>query len=227
MDYKEYFKLNYPGINPLDYIEGYDILYDLRIKAFDTDGKVENIEACRDFSKMCDELYKQLKSYEEQIESDMAEYNGEKGFSLFYDMAQEGCDALGAMNGICELYHRFYGSILLYAKESVATSSEQPDNDSGDMQNKSNNTVDSSNSESCSVNDEMHKDTENFTIPADFFEKTDNYDNYTCPAHRKLKDKYIAAGPRKLTRLIEVSDVNKNENIGAKMALDSCACRKK
>ncbi len=77
---------------------------------------------------MCYELYKQLKSYEDQIESDMAEYNGENGYSLFCDMPQEGCDALGAMNGISELYHRFYGSILLYAKESVATSSAQTDN---------------------------------------------------------------------------------------------------
>ncbi len=202
MDYKEYFKSNYPGINPLDYIKGYDILYNLRIKAFDTDGKVEDIEACREFSKMCNELYKQLESYKEQIESDIAEYNGENGYSLFCDMPQEGCDALVAMKEICELYHRFYGSILLYAKESV-DGIAQTDNAPCNMQNKSNNTIGSGNSRSSSVNNEAHNDTENFKIPDDFFnEKTDNYDNYTCPAHRKLKDKYIAAGPMKLTRLI-------------------------
>ena len=120
MNYKEYFKTNYPGINPVDYINEYDHLYDLKVDAFNSDGKIIDVEACKYFCKMCRMLYVQLESYEEQIYNDMSEYNGMNGVSLFWDIDKEGIDALQSMYEICELYHTRYSILFDEEKQNAA-----------------------------------------------------------------------------------------------------------
>lgn len=109
MDSKEYFKANYKGIHPLYYNKVCNDIDNLLNVAYDYEGNCVDKLAYAEARLKCLEAYKQLFPYKEQIDSDVDELDGKKGFSLFYNMESEYTNAIQSMEEICLLAENKFG----------------------------------------------------------------------------------------------------------------------
>jgi len=103
MDSKEYFKTFYKGIHPLYYNVVSDEIHQLLMEAFTYEGKCVDVMKYNTAKEKCEEAYKQLLPYREQIASDFIELEGGNGFSFFWDFDADSSNAIQSMEEICLL----------------------------------------------------------------------------------------------------------------------------
>ena len=103
MDSKEYFKTYYKGIHPLYYNKVSDEIDRLIMEAFTYEGKCVDGIKYNTAKEKCEEAYKQLLPYREQIASDFIELEGRNGFSFLWDLDADSMNALQSMEEICLL----------------------------------------------------------------------------------------------------------------------------
>ena len=103
MNSKEYFKTFYKGINPLCYNVVSDEINQLLMEAFTYEGKCVDVMKYNTAKEKCEEAYKHLLPYREQIASDFIELEGGNGFSFFYDFDADSSNAIRSMEEICLL----------------------------------------------------------------------------------------------------------------------------
>ena len=103
MDSKEYFKTYYKGIHPLYYNKVSDEIDRLIMEAFTYEGKCVDGIKYNTAKEKCEEAYKQLLPYREQIASDFIELEGRNGFSFLWDLDADSKNAIQSMEEICLL----------------------------------------------------------------------------------------------------------------------------
>ena len=103
MDSKEYFKTYYKGIHPLYYNKVSDEIDRLIMEAFTYEGKCVDGIKYNTAKEKCEEAYKQLLPYREQIASDFIELEGRNGFSFLWDLDADSMNAIQSMEEICLL----------------------------------------------------------------------------------------------------------------------------
>lgn len=99
MDSKEYFKTYYKGIHPLYYNKVSDEIDRLIMEAFTYEGKCVDGIKYNTAKEKCEEAYKQLLPYREQIASDFIELEG----SFLWDLDADSMNAIQSMEEICLL----------------------------------------------------------------------------------------------------------------------------
>ena len=103
MDSKEYFKTYYKGIHPLYYNKVSDEIDRLIMEAFTYEGKCVDGIKYNTAKEKCEEAYRQLLPYREQIASDFIELEGRNGFSFLWDLDADSKNAIQSMEEICLL----------------------------------------------------------------------------------------------------------------------------
>jgi hypothetical protein len=103
MDSKEYFKTYYKGIHPLYYNKVSDEIDRLIMEASTYEGKCVDGIKYNTAKEKCEEAYKQLLPYREQIASDFIELEGGNGFSFLWDFDADSSNAIRSMEEICLL----------------------------------------------------------------------------------------------------------------------------
>ena len=103
MDSKEYYKTYYKGIHPLYYNKVSDEIDRLIMEAFTYEGKCVDGIKYNTAKEKCEEAYKQLLPYREQIASDFIELEGRNGFSFLWDLDADSKNAIQSMEEICLL----------------------------------------------------------------------------------------------------------------------------
>lgn len=86
MDYQQYFKKTYPGIIPHEIIALDNAIFAYCILAFDYDGRCIDDKLCAVFCKQIKYAYKLVGPFEERLEADIKELEGNNGYSFFYDI---------------------------------------------------------------------------------------------------------------------------------------------
>ena len=109
MDSKEYFKAFYKGIHPLYYNVVSDEIHQLLMEAFTYEGKCVDVMKYNTAKEKCEEAYKHLLPFREQIASDYIELEGGNGFSFFWDFDADSSNAIRSMEEICLLAEDKYG----------------------------------------------------------------------------------------------------------------------
>lgn len=109
MDSKEYFKAFYKGIHPLYYNVVSDEIHQLLMEAFTYEGKCVDVMKYNTAKEKCEEAYKHLLPYREQIASDYIELEGGNGFSFFWDFDADSSNAIRSMEEICLLAENKFG----------------------------------------------------------------------------------------------------------------------
>ena len=109
MDSKEYFKAFYKGIHPLYYNVVSDEIHQLLMEAFTYEGKCVDVMKYNTAKEKCEEAYKHLLPFREQIASDYIELEGGNGFSFFCDFDADSSNAIRSMEEICLLAEDKFG----------------------------------------------------------------------------------------------------------------------
>ena len=109
MDSKEYFKTYYKGIHPLYYNKVSDEIDRLIMEASTYEGKCVDGIKYNTAKEKCEEAYKHLLPYREQIASDYIELEGGNGFSFFCDFDADSSNAIRSMEEICLLAEDKFG----------------------------------------------------------------------------------------------------------------------
>jgi hypothetical protein len=109
MDSNEYFKAYYKGIHPLYYNVVSDEIHQLLMEAFTYEGKCVDVMKYNTAKEKCEEAYKQLLPYREQIASDFIELEGRNGFSFLWDFDADSTNAIQSMEEICLLAEDKFG----------------------------------------------------------------------------------------------------------------------
>ena len=109
MDSKEYFKAYYKGIHPLYYNVVSDEIHQLLMEAFTYEGKCVDVMKYNTAKEKCEEAYKHLLPYREQIASDYIELEGGNGFSFFWDFDADSSNAIRSMEEICLMAEDKFG----------------------------------------------------------------------------------------------------------------------
>ena len=109
MDSKEYFKAFYKGIHPLFFNVVSDEIHQLLMEAFTYEGKCVDVMKYNTAKEKCEEAYKHLLPYREQIASDFIELEGGNGFSFFGDFDADSSNAIQSMEEICLLAEDKFG----------------------------------------------------------------------------------------------------------------------
>ena len=109
MDSKEYFKTYYKGIHPLYYNKVSDEIDRLIMEASTYEGKCVDGIKYNTAKEKCEEAYKHLLPFREQIASDYIELEGGNGFSFFCDFDADSSNAIRSMEEICLLAEDKFG----------------------------------------------------------------------------------------------------------------------
>lgn len=112
MDYQQYFKKTYPGIIPHEIIALDNAIFASCNLAFDYDGRCIDDKLCAVFCKQIKYAYKLVGPFEERLEADIKELEGNNGYSFFYDIDDMHRKAFYSMQTIIEEYHRYLPYII-------------------------------------------------------------------------------------------------------------------
>lgn len=112
MDYQQYFKKTYPGIIPHEIIALDNAIFASCNLAFDYDGRCIDDELCAVFCKQIKYAYKLVGPFEERLEADIKELEGNNGYSFFYDIDDMHRKAFYSMQTIIEEYHRYLPYVI-------------------------------------------------------------------------------------------------------------------
>lgn len=109
MDSKEYFKAYYKGVRPLYYNKVSDEIDRLIMEAFNYEGKCVDEIKYNTAKEKCEEAYRQLLPYREQIASDFLELEGGNGFPFLWDFDSDSSNAIRSMEEICLMAEDKFG----------------------------------------------------------------------------------------------------------------------
>lgn len=106
MIYSEHFEYFYKGLKRKDYSVIYNMIQDYLWESYDEErGKIIDTTRFKSAYKLCTSVYNDLKEYEDQIEEDLKEINGEYGTPMF---SYGDIPGIEDMNNICKTYHKFF-----------------------------------------------------------------------------------------------------------------------
>lgn len=106
MSYSEHFEYFYKGLKRKDYSVIYNMIQDYLWESYDEEReKIIDTTKFKSAYKLCTSVYNDLKEYENQIEEDLKEINGEYGTPMF---SYADIPGIQDMNYICKIYHKFF-----------------------------------------------------------------------------------------------------------------------
>lgn len=106
MTKEEYFNLNYPELEKMDFSNSCRMIQNALWDSYE-DGEIKDIQKFEFAHRICLSLYNKLKGYEEQIKNDIEELSGKHGTPIFdLESIDEIADAINDMAYICETYHK-------------------------------------------------------------------------------------------------------------------------
>ncbi len=131
MSYNEYFNDRYKGLRRKSYSTICNMIKNYLWESYDEEmGAIKDLSKFKFAYKLCESAYNDLKEYEDLIEEDLNEINGDYGSPM---LSYDDVPGIGSMSYICEMYHKYFEyfdiSILSEEKEIKETSKTVVEND--------------------------------------------------------------------------------------------------
>ena len=106
MSNSEHFEYFYKELERKDYSVVYNLIQDYLWESYDEErGKIINTTKFKSAHKLCTSVYNDLKKYEDKIEEDLKEINGEFGTPM---LSYDDIPGIQEMDYICKTYHKFF-----------------------------------------------------------------------------------------------------------------------
>lgn len=131
MSYNEYFNDRYKGLRRKSYSTICNMIKNYLWESYDEEmGAIKDLSKFKFAYKLCESAYNDLKEYEDLIEEDLNEINGDYGSPM---LSYDDVPGIDSMSYICEMYHKYFEyfdiSILPEEKEIKETSKTVVEND--------------------------------------------------------------------------------------------------
>lgn len=109
MSNSEHFEYFYKGLKRKDFSVVRNMIQDYLWESYDEErGKIIDTTKFKSAYKLCTSVYNDLKEYEDQIERDLREINGEYGTPMF---SYGDIPGIEDMDNICKTYHKYFEHI--------------------------------------------------------------------------------------------------------------------
>ena len=108
MSRSEHLELFYPKLHRSNFIESRRMIEEAMRDSLDEEGQIKDHIKFKFAYKLCESIYNDLKEYEDQIEEDMKEINGDYGSCQICYNDDYGIQQIQIMSDICEIYHKYF-----------------------------------------------------------------------------------------------------------------------
>lgn len=106
MSYNEYFNDRYKGLRRKNYSTIYDMIQNYLWESYDEElGTIKDLSKFKSAYKLCESAYNDLKEYEDLLEDDLNEINGEYGSPM---LSYDDVPGIRYMSDICKMYHKYF-----------------------------------------------------------------------------------------------------------------------
>ena len=103
MSRSEHLELFYPKLHRSNFIESRRMIEEAMRDSLDEEGQIKDHIKFKFAYKLCESIYNDLKEYEDQIEEDMKEINGDYGSCQICYNDDYGIQQIQIMSDICEI----------------------------------------------------------------------------------------------------------------------------